>query len=186
MSPLRTDNVTVSEHTSVPSALVTVTTIEISPAAALASASERQSRELMRRCLKLLPLVTAASAGAIRVVKETAELLELSTGGRVISVPASASTIQGYSASVVLDEAAWMGNAEELWQALAPSITASSEYRISVLSTPRGKGGLFHRLWSEADPARWSRHKTTVDQAIAGGCTVDREELRAAIADELA
>jgi hypothetical protein len=35
----------------------------------LASASERQSRELMRRCLKLLPVVVAASEGVIRVVK---------------------------------------------------------------------------------------------------------------------
>ncbi len=150
----------------------------------LASASERQSRELMRRCLKLLPLVVAASRGAIGIVKETAELLELSTGGRVISVPASAATVQGYAASVVLDEAAWMPNADELWQALVPSITASSAHRLSVLSTPRGKGGLFHRLWTQVDGERWSRHRVTIDDAIAGGCTLDRDELRAAIADE--
>lgn len=150
----------------------------------LASASERQSRELMRRCLKLLSLVTAASAGAISVEKESGDALELSTGGRVISVPASAATVQGFSASVVLDEAAWMANGEELWQALAPSITASSRNRLSVLSTPRGKGGFFHRLWTNADAVRWSRHKITIDDAIAGGCEVDRDELRAAIADE--
>jgi hypothetical protein len=60
----------------------------------------------MRRCLKLLPLVVTALHGAICVVKESAELLELSTGGRIISVPASAATVPGYSASVVLDEAA--------------------------------------------------------------------------------
>ncbi len=35
----------------------------------------------------------------------------------------------------MLDEAAWMANSEELWQALAPSITASGEHRFSVLST---------------------------------------------------
>ena len=152
----------------------------------LASASERQSRELMRRCLKLLPLVVAASDGSIKVVKETAEMLELSTGGRVISVPASAATVQGYSASIVLDEAAWMANAEELWQALAPSITVSGEHRISVLSTPRGKGGLFYKLWNSADSKRWSRHRVTIDDAIRGGCQIDREELKAAIADEFA
>lgn len=135
--------------------------------------------------MKLLPLVTATSNGAIQIVKETADVLELSTGGRVISVPASAATVQGYSASVVLDEAAWMANGEELWQALVPSTTADSQHRLSVLSTPRGKGGLFYRLWAEADGKRWSRHKTTIDEAIAGGCTIDRDELRAAIADEL-
>lgn len=150
----------------------------------LASASERQSRELMRRCLKLLPLVAAASGGAIRVEKETAELVELSTGGRVLSVPASAATVQGYAATVVLDEAAWMPNADELWQALAPSITAAREHRISVLSTPRGRDGLFYRLWNSADPARWRRHRITIDDAIAGGCRIQRDELRAAIADE--
>ncbi len=150
----------------------------------LASASERQSRELTRRCRKLLPLVAAASDGSIRVETESSDLLELSTGGRIISVPASAATVQGFAASVVLDEAAWMPNADELWQALVPSITASSEHRLSVLSTPRGKGGLFHRLWTTADASRWSRHRITIDDAIAGGCTVDREALRAAVADE--
>jgi phage FluMu gp28-like protein len=102
----------------------------------------------------------------------------------VISVPASASTVQGYSASVVLDEAAWMPDAEDLWQALAPSITASAEHRISVLSTPRSKAGLFYHLWNRAVRGRWSRHRVTIDEAIAGGCRVDREELRAAISDE--
>jgi phage FluMu gp28-like protein len=150
----------------------------------LASASERQSRELMRRCHHFLPIVTAASEGAVQITKEATDVLELSTGGRVISVPASAATVQGFSASVVLDEAAWMANAEELWQALVPSITASSEHRLSVLSTPRGKGGLFHRLWTEANPADWSRHRITIDEAIAGGCTVDRNSLRSAIVDE--
>lgn len=149
----------------------------------LASASERQSRELMRRCLKLLPLVSAASAGQITIVKESSELVELSTGGRILSVPASAATVQGYSASVVLDEAAWMPNDEELWQALVPSITTSNDLRLSVLSTPRGKGGLFHRLWAQAGTG-WSRHKVSVDDAIAGGCVLDREALRAAVADE--
>ncbi len=150
----------------------------------LASASERQSRELMRRCLKLLPLVTAASDGRIGIDKESSELLELSTGGRVLSVPASAATVQGFAASVVLDEAAWMPNADELWQALVPSITSNPEYRLSVLSTPRGKGGLFHRLWTTADAGAWSRHRICIDDAIAGGCRVNRDELRAAIVDE--
>ncbi len=127
----------------------------------LASASERQSRELTRRCRKLLPIVAAASNGSIHVEKETADGLELSTGGRIISVPASAATVQGFAASVVLDEAAWMPNADELWQALVPSITASREHRLSVPSTPRGKGGLFHRLWTQADGTRWSRHRPT-------------------------
>ncbi|MFO0836904.1 MAG: terminase family protein [Phycisphaerae bacterium] len=151
----------------------------------LASASERQSQELMRRCLKLLPLVSAASGGAIRIIKETSELLELSTGGRVLSVPASAATIQGFAGSVVLDEAAWMPNADELWQALVPSISGNSQHRLSVLSTPRGKGGLFHRLWMQADGRRWSRHRITIDDAVAGGCHVDRAQMRAAVADEL-
>src|SRR5262249_38221749 len=65
-----------------------------------------------------------------------------------------------------------------------PSVTASTELRISVLSTPRGKGGLFHRLWTQADPARWSRHRITIDDAIEGGCPIDRESLRTAAVDE--
>ena len=37
---------------------------------------------------------------------------------------------------------------------------------------------------SAADESRWSRHRVTIDEAVAGGCNIQREELRAAIADE--
>ncbi len=69
----------------------------------IVSASQRQASELLRKAVQLLPLVTVAADGAVRVDKQSAEAIELSTGGRVISLPASAATVQGYTGHVVID-----------------------------------------------------------------------------------
>lgn len=150
----------------------------------LASAGERQAVELLRKCKVFLPLVSVAAGGAIQVTKESAEVVEFSSNGRLISVPASASTVQGFSGSIVLDEFAWVPDAESLWAALVPSVSTNPRFRVSVLSTPRGKSGMFYRLWNEADSKVWSRHKVDIFDAIAGGAPLNAGELRAAIADE--
>ena len=134
----------------------------------IVSASQRQASELLRKAVQLLPLVTVAADGAVRVDKQSAEAIELSTGGRVISLPASAATIQGYTGHVVIDEAAWIPDVDSLWMAIVPTISTSSDYRLSVVSTPGPRAGMFHRLWSNGDNA-WSRrqplivHITTAD-----------------------
>ena len=59
----------------------------------IVSASQRQASELLRKAAQLLPFVTVAAAGAVRVDKQSAEAIELSTGGRVISLPVSVATV---------------------------------------------------------------------------------------------
>ena len=147
------------------------------------SASQRQASELLRKAAHLLSLVTVAADGAVHVDKRSAEAIELSTGGRVISLPASAATVQGYAGHVVIDEAAWIPDVDALWMAIVPTISTRSAYRLSVVSTPGPRGGMFYRLWSNADPS-WSRHRVTIYDAQAGGAPHDVEALRAAVADE--
>ena len=126
--------------------------------------------------------MTIAADGAVHVDKQSAEAIELSTGGRVISLPASAATVQGYTGHVVIDEAAWIPDVDALWMAIVPTISTRGEYRLSVVSTPGPRAGMFHRLWNNDDPA-WSRHRVSIYDAKAGGAPHDIDALRAAVAD---
>jgi phage FluMu gp28-like protein len=45
----------------------------------------------------------------------------------------------GYTGHVVIDEAAWIPDIDALWQAIVPTISTRSKYRLSVVSTP-GRG----------------------------------------------
>ncbi len=128
------------------------------------SASQRQASELLRKAALLLPLVTVAAEGTVRIQKQSAEEIELSTGGRVISLPAAAATVQGYTGHVVIDEAAWIPDIDALWMGIVPTISTSREYRLSVVSTPGPRTGMFYRLWVGDDPA-WSRHRVSVYDA---------------------
>jgi len=147
------------------------------------SASQRQASELLRKAAHLLPLVTLAADGAVHVVRQNAEAIELSTGGRVVSLPASAATVQGYTGHVVIDEAAWIPDIDSLWMAIVPTISTRNAYRLSVISTPGPRAGMFHKLWMNGDAA-WSRHRVTIYDAQAGGAPHDIDALRAAVADE--
>ncbi len=148
------------------------------------SASQRQASELLRKAGQLLPLVTAAGDGIVQVEKQSAEAIELSTGGRVVSLPSTAATVQGYSGHVVIDEAAWIPDVDQLWLAIVPTISTNKQFRLSVVSTPGPKTGMFHKLWHNGDPA-WSRHKVSVYDAKNGGAPHDIAALRAAVADEV-
>jgi len=134
----------------------------------IVSASQRQASELLRKATHLLPLVTVAADGVVRVDKQSAEAIELSTGGRVISLPAFAATVQGYTGHVVIDEAAWIPDVDSLWMAIVPTTSTSGEFRLSVVSTPGPREGMFHRLWNNGDDA-WSRHCVNIYDAQAGG-----------------
>lgn len=149
----------------------------------IVSASQRQASELLRKAIQLLPLVTVAADGVVQVDKQSAEAIELSTGGRVISLPASAATVQGYTGHVVIDEAAWIPDVDSLWMAIVPTISTSQQFRLSVVSTPGPRAGMFHRLWHNGDVA-WSRHCVSIYDACAGGAPHDIAALRAAVADE--
>jgi len=119
----------------------------------------------------------------VGVDKQSAEAIELSTGGRLISLPASSATVQGYTGHVVIDEAAWIPDVDALWMAVVPTISTCRGFRLSVVSTPGARAGMFFRLRHGQDPA-WSRHRVTIYDARAGGAPHDAHALRAAVADE--
>lgn len=65
------------------------------------------------------------------------------------------SAIRGGKKDMYYDEAAFIKEFKELYQAGLPAITRG-EGRVTVVSTPFGESGLYHELWNED---KWSHHK---------------------------
>ncbi len=115
----------------------------------LLSPSERQSKELMRKVQRFHRAVGRPLLEGRSLVLE----LHLSNGSRIIALPASESTIRGYSdvKLLVVDEAAKVP--DELYFAVRPFL--GHDGRIVVLSTPAGKRGWFYEEWQR--PEDWQQ-----------------------------
>lgn len=153
------------------------------------SAGQRQSDEWMLKALAVARACEAGLAGTkdAGAAKFTASASEIrfANGSRILSLPANPDTARGYSANLVLDEFAMHEADREVWAAIFPTITneLSGQKKIRVVSTPKGRGNKFAELWEEGG-AQWSRHRVTLDDAIAAGLRVDKAALREGVADE--
>jgi len=75
--------------------------------------------------------------------------LELANGSQVKAIASSDDAGRSEALSLlVIDEAAFVKNLEELWTGLLPTVSAGGN--IIVLSTPNGTGNLFHKLCRDA------------------------------------
>ena len=153
------------------------------------SAGQRQSDEWMLKALAVARACEAGldgtkDAGAAKFTASASEI-RFANGSRILSLPANPDTARGYSANLVLDEFAMHEADREVWAAIFPTITneLSGQKKIRVVSTPKGRGNKFAELWEEGG-AQWSRHKVTLDDAIAAGLRVDKAALREGVADE--
>lgn len=151
------------------------------------SAGQRQADEWMLKASRLSRAIALEMEGtdeAVRVEVSASEI-RFSNGARILSVPANPDTARGYSANLVLDEFAIHEQDREIWAAVFPTVTneLSGQKKIRVVSTPKGRGNKFAELWEEGGP-QWSRHKVTLDDAIAAGLRVDKAALREGVADE--
>lgn len=118
--------------------------------------------------------------------------IALSGSSNEIKVPSGATiyifannfrTIQGFSGSVWMDEFAWYLNPKRIWEAFIPSITSvkagETKARITILSTPFEQDSLFHKLCLDTKKYyMFSRHKTTIYDAVKDGLDVDVQVLR--------
>jgi phage FluMu gp28-like protein len=79
-------------------------------------------------------------------------------GSRVVSINATAETGRSFSASHwIFDEMAHTPYVYDIFQAAAPTV-AQTHGRITVLSTPKGKGNLFHDIISKPDDYGFNVH----------------------------
>lgn len=151
------------------------------------SAGERQSLEWMEKAKQWVQAFSLAITYAEErehpeALMKSAEI-RFTNGSRIIALPANPDTARGYTANLILDEFAIHRDSVAIWRALYPSITnpLKRKLKIRVMSTPKGEGNMFHQLWIKDG---WSKHRTTIYDAIAGGLKLDPEELRSQCGDE--
>lgn len=137
----------------------------------------------MRVVKQFIPIIKDAG---VSVITNTLEELELSTGGRIMSVPANPDTVAGFTGNVYLDEFARHKDARAIWEALFPTISSRPDLRLSVCSTPLGRAGMFYEICEAAAKAGsiWSLHRCDIHQAIANGFEHNLAELREACIDD--
>lgn len=150
------------------------------------SAGERQALEWIKKA-KTWTEAYCVSIADIQEDRTSSEALMRSAsilfanGSRIIAIPSNPATARGYCANVVLDEFAHHEKPDEIWTAIAPSITRAG-LKMRVVSTANGQGNRFHSLWTGTSK-RWSKHQVTIHDAIAQGLDVDVDELREIIGD---
>lgn len=114
------------------------------------SPSERQSKELFKRCI-----VAYRSLGRpIAAESENKLSLELDNGSRIVSLPGQGGTIRGFSAVslLIIDEAAQVD--DDVYLAVLPMLAVSGG-RLMLLSTPYGRRGFFYEAWRS--PEGWKK-----------------------------
>lgn len=140
------------------------------------SASQPLSDEVLAKakahCAVLAELGFSA---ATRFVVNNATEIAWASGGRIKALPANPRTARSFSGDVYLDEAAYLLDPEGIRDAVLPMVTRGN-YRFRAPSTPNGAQGLFYD-WVTSPPKDWKVHSVTVEDAIADGFRVDREEL---------
>jgi predicted phage terminase large subunit-like protein len=123
---------------------------------AVVSYSQLQSTELLRKVSYYYKQLGQPDG----IVADSATALELRNGSRIIALPGSEPSVRGFTASLVLiDEAAQVS--EEIYRSIRPSLAVSGG-RLILLSTPRGKKGIFWRAWNQESD--WKKVKVTADQ----------------------
>ncbi len=76
--------------------------------------------------------------------------LILVNGSKIRAASGDSNSARGYTANVfILDEAAFINNAEDLWASAQPVLSTGGQ--AIVLSTPNGRDGFFYNLWSKSE-----------------------------------
>lgn len=124
----------------------------------LISPSLRQSSELFRKVRYWF----SRMPGLVSFPEDNKLSCELSNGSRIISLPASESTVRGFSAVdlVIEDEASRVP--DELYFSIRPMLAVSGG-RIILMSTPFGRRGHFWEAWSKGGD-RWDRFTFRADE----------------------
>lgn len=152
------------------------------------SAGERQAIEWLEKAKQWTEAYHLAIADVVED-RDAPEALLKSTqivfpsGSRIIALPANPSTARGYSGNLTMDEFAFHEDPDAIWRATYPIITnpLRGQLKLRILSTPNGQGNKFHEIVTVNKKFRV--HKTTIHDAVAGGLSVDIEELREGLND---
>lgn len=125
--------------------------------------SDRQSLELFT---KIRDALSVSGDLEERPEKDNMHELVLANGSRIICLPSNADTIVGFSSvdDLLADEAALID--DEFFARVEPMIMRSKG-SITLMSTPKGQRGHFHKLWIGSDG--WERFDVTWRDAVNAG-----------------
>lgn len=144
------------------------------------STGARASSEFLKKVAQMAEAVKVLTDGQITYMA-SADKVEFSSGQRIISLPSgNPSALRGYTAQVVIiDEAAFVENPEDVMQAIGPALTRDKNAKLVLASTPAGKNSWFYRTYLKAlDDPEWYVQTTTIEDAKRMGLDVDIEGLR--------
>jgi len=80
----------------------------------------------------------------------TKQAINFTNGSQIVAIPTSDDAGRSEALSLlIIDEAAFIRDFEEIWTGLAP--TFSTGGNAIILSTPNGVGGQYYRLWAQAE-----------------------------------
>ena len=83
------------------------------------------------------------------IVADNKQSIEFSHGSSIKAVPTSDDAGRSEALSLlIVDEAAFVRNFDELWMGLYPTLSTGG--RAVILSTPNGVGGQYHKLYTDA------------------------------------
>lgn len=125
--------------------------------------------------------------GSSETLLKSAEIV-FHNKSRIRAVPGKPDTVRGRSANIYLTEFDFFEDPVATWRAILPSITnplRGGEKKVRLKSTPNGKDGAMHRIWTKPDTAKmkWSRRLVSIYHAVLMGLPVDIEQLREALND---
>lgn len=150
------------------------------------SAGERQAKEAIQDVIKhaqAFKLSLEAIESIQRIDDRDWKVLEVKFpgGGKVVGLPANPSTVRGCRGNMYFDEYAFHQDSRAIWRAAFP--IAAHGWKVSVFSTPNGKGNDFYDKWVHGGDI-WSRHQIDIYEAVAQGLPLNIDELRAGCAND--
>ena len=84
------------------------------------------------------------------IITNNKQLLEFSHGSSIKAIPTSEDAGRSEALSLlIIDEAAFVRNFDDLWTGLYPTISTGG--RVIILSTPNGVGGQYYKLYTDAE-----------------------------------
>lgn len=83
------------------------------------------------------------------VTEDNKTSMRFNTKSRIRAVSSASDSARGAALSLlIIDEAAFIANAEQIW--LSAQNTISTGGNAIILSTPNGNGNFFHKMWSDS------------------------------------
>ena len=136
----------------------------------LVSANARTAGEFVSYSKKWCKVINEITGQEyIDLEDSTSEIIRFPNGSKIVALSSNPSALRGRGGDIVIDEAAYHENPEELWKAAQPVATWGGNIRlISSMSSPdHWFSQTVNRV--ERGELPWSLHKTTIYDAVNEG-----------------